>query len=106
MQEFGLESRNFNNLSDDELDSHVLEITLKYSNCGELMRTEMMKHEGIKIQRFRLRDSLARVDPDGIKRRKKGRLKRRVYNVQGANDLWHLDTNHILVRWFYNHWRY
>ena len=33
------------------------------------------------------------------KKRKKGRLRRRVYNVQGPNHLWHVDTNHKLVRW-------
>ena len=32
---------------------------------------------------------------------KKGRLHRRVYNVQGPNHLWHIDTNHKLVRWYF-----
>jgi hypothetical protein len=35
----------------------------------------------------------------GINERKKGRLQRRVYNVQGVNYLWHVDTNHKLIRW-------
>ena len=32
---------------------------------------------------------------------KKGRLHRPVYNVQGPNHLWHIDTNHKLVRWYF-----
>ena len=39
------------------------------------------------------------VDEDGILRRSRGRLCRRVYNVKGANQLWHIDTNHKLIRW-------
>ena len=31
---------------------------------------------------------------------KKGNLKRRVYNVKGANHLWHIDTNHKLIKWY------
>lgn len=51
------------------------------------------------MQRMRLRDSIHRVDGHGVENRKKGRLHRRVYNVKGPNQLWHVDTNHKLVRW-------
>lgn len=46
-----------------------------------------------------LRDSLHRVDGLGVQERTKGRLQRRVYNVKGPNELWHVDTNHKLIRW-------
>ena len=48
---------------------------------------------------MRLRDSLHRVDGLGVQERKKKRLQRRVYNVKGPNELWHVDTNHKLIRW-------
>ena len=48
---------------------------------------------------MRLRDSIHRVEGLGVEHRKKGRLHRRVYNVKGPNQLWHVDTNHRLVRW-------
>ena len=54
---------------------------------------------GIVVQRNRLRESLHRVDEEGIAKRSKGRLHRRIYNVRGANQLWHVDTNHKLIRW-------
>jgi len=43
----------------------------------------LLKERGIKVQRMRFRDSIHRVDQQGVKERKKGRLKRRVYNVEG-----------------------
>ena len=41
-----------------------------------------------------------RVSEVGIQSRRRGRFKRRVYNVKGANHLWHIDTNHKLVKWY------
>lgn len=38
------------------------------------------------------------MDGLGVEHRKKGRLHQRVYNVKGPNQLWHVDTNHKLVR--------
>ena len=65
------------------------------------MLNQLLMQMGVKVQRYRLRESLQRVDKEGLQRRKRGRLHRRVYNVQGANHLWHLDTNHKLVRWYF-----
>ena len=39
------------------------------------------------------------MDTHGVRDRQAGRLHRRVYNVMGPNHLWHIDTNHKLVRW-------
>ena len=52
------------------------------------------------MQCYRFRDSMHRVSKFGIQSRRKGRLKRRVYIVKGANHLWHIDTNHKLVKWY------
>ena len=41
-----------------------------------------------------------RVSEVDIQSKRKGRLKRRVYNVKGANHLWHIDTNHKLIKWY------
>ena len=51
------------------------------------------------MQRIRLRDSIHLVDQEGVRERKKGRLKQRVYKVKGPSHLWLADTNHKLVRW-------
>ena len=64
------------------------------------MLEEMLRNKGIKVQRYRLRDSIHRVDYIGVQTRTRGRLKRWSYNVKGPNLLWHIDTNHKLSRWY------
>ena len=99
MQCYNLSSLHFNEISDEELDCHIRVISTEFPYCGEGMLKFILQERGIKVQRMRLRDSIHRVDQDGVEERKKGSLKRRVYNVQGPNHLWHIDTNHKLVRW-------
>lgn len=41
------------------------------------------------------------MDDIGIHERSKRRLHRRVYSVTGPNHLWHIDSNHKLVRWHF-----
>ena len=65
----------------------------------ENMLRQMLIVQGIRIQRWRLRDSIHRMDTFGVRARKTGRLQRRVYNVMGPNHLWHIDTNQKLVHW-------
>ena len=99
MVEYGLIIRNFSNISDEQLDS-VLALTNDYPFCGEPILRELLKGRRIIIQRYRFRDSMHRVSEVGIQFRRKGRPKRRVYNVKGANYPWHIDTNHKLVKWY------
>lgn len=63
------------------------------------MVKQIIHERGIKVTRAMIRDSIHRVDENGVNARKRGRLQRRVYNVKGPNHLWHIDTNHKLVRW-------
>ena len=98
MDAYGLSKLQFTDISDPELDEHVEYLSSQFPNCGERMLNKMFKDQGLFIQRARLRESLHRVDSEGVKSRKRNRLHRRVYNVQGANHLWHIDTNHKLVR--------
>ncbi|PIK62376.1 hypothetical protein BSL78_00695 [Apostichopus japonicus] len=68
-------------------------------NYGEKMVRGLVASKGIKVQRQRLRQSLRRVDPQGIQRRKATALHRRQYRVEGPNSVWHVDGNHKLIRW-------
>ena len=101
MNEYNLTKFNFSNLTDDELDSAMKKLITEFPNSGEVMLREFLKQKDIFVQRSCLRQSLQRIDMDGITDRSKKRLKRRVYNVQGPNYLWHIDTNHKLVRWYF-----
>ena len=65
------------------------------------MIREILRQKGFHVQRYRIRESVHRVCKSNVAARKKGRLHRRVYNVQSPNHLWHIDTNHKLVRWYF-----
>ena len=99
MRQYGLTKMEFSDVSDDELDKVISEITKEFLHCGEGLIKQLLLGKNIKVQRWRLRESLHRVDGKGIAQRKRGRLQRRVYHVQGPNHLWHIDTNHKLIRW-------
>ena len=49
--------------------------------------------------RYRLRDSLHRVDPLGSLLHQRQPITRRRYSVPGPNSLWHVDGHHSLIRW-------
>src|SRR5436853_6177757 len=59
----------------------------------------LLRSQGIRIPRQRLRDSLQRVDTFGVLNRWSNIISRRKYQVAGPNALWHIDGNHKLIRW-------
>lgn len=91
----------FSDATDEKLDQELSSLCVEFPNCGERMLDQILKNKGQFFQRSRIRESLHRIDSGGIKLRKKNRLHRRIYNVQGPNDLWHIDTNHKLIRWYF-----
>ena len=94
---YGLSQLQFTEITENELDEVVAEITREYPSCGEGLLKQILAHRGIKVQRMRLCDSVQRVDHEGVENRERACLRRRTYNVQGPNQLWHIDTNHKLV---------
>ena len=99
MSIYGLRKQEFSLISDEEMDTKVEKITKEFPSRGENMIRHILLDGGIVVQRNRLRESLHRVDEEGIAKRSKGRLHRRIYNARGANQLWHVDTNHKLICW-------
>ena len=89
----------FTEITDGDLEKVVGELTREYPSRGEELLKELRVDRGVKVQRMKLRDIIHRVDHEGVENRKRGRLRRRTYNVQGPNVLWHIDTNHKLVCW-------
>ncbi|CAG2199511.1 unnamed protein product [Mytilus edulis] len=99
MKMYNLSKLEFSNISDEELDAVVAKQVVEFPCCGVCLLKQILAQQNIKVQRYRLRDSMYRVDKKGILERKKGRLHRRTYSVQSPNTLWHVDTNHKLIRW-------
>ena len=98
MAEYDLKIKDLSRVSDNQIDLEVLTLTSGYPFCGEIILTELLNGRGFNVERYRLRDSIHHVNDFGVPARKKGRLKRRVFNVKGANHLWHINTNHKLIK--------
>eukprot|EP00112_Aurelia_sp_Birch-Aquarium-sp1_P013569 Seg2881.9 transcript_id=Seg2881.9/GoldUCD/mRNA.D3Y31 product="hypothetical protein" protein_id=Seg2881.9/GoldUCD/D3Y31 len=89
----------FTNMSDDELDEEIHQVMMLSPNCGEIMMQGALRAKNLKVQRWRVRDSMTRLDPIGKLARRLFTVKRRVYSVEAPNALWHIDSHHKLIRW-------
>ena len=96
--EFGIEP-NFSKITDSDLDNHVREILQLTPYSGETYIRGGLKARRVLVQRQRVRESLKRVDPIGRSVRRRYAICRRVYNVRGPNNLWHMDSNHKIISW-------
>ena len=99
MAELSLRWCDFTVMSDSDLDLRVEGIISMHPQCGEKSVSGLLRSQGCKIQRQRIRESIRRVDPVGVQLRSRRTLHRRVYNVRSPNSLWHLDGYHKLIRW-------
>ena len=98
--EFGLEEmRQYSTLSDSQLDEITAEFVHNNPNSGQISYDGFLRGRGLHIQRNRIRSSLLRVDPRGVRTRFRQALPRREYRVPMPNSLWHIDGHHKLVRW-------
>ena len=57
-----------------------------------------LRAQQINVQRGKIRKAIRDLDPS-MTTRKRPAMRRRVYSVPYPNYLWHLDTNHKLIRW-------
>lgn len=98
---YGLQNlTEFSSISDDELDKLVEDFVLSHGKAtGQTYVAGYIKSLGIRVQRKRIRSSLARVDPKNTALRWGIVVSRRIYNVPWPNSLWHLDGHHSLIRW-------
>ena len=92
-------SNTMTEITDTELDHVVRRISTICPNYGSIMVWGQLKAYGITVPRQRVRDSLHRVSPDGIRMRRTTTVCRRVYSVPSSNALWHIDGLHCLIRW-------
>lgn len=70
------------------LNAEVERLMLEFPYCGE--NRQILYQNGVKVQRTRIRDSIHRVDHDGVNARKDSRLHGCFYSlIKGANYLWH-----------------
>ena len=99
--EFNLqEVTGFSDLSDDELDVIVARFMRNHGTLvGYSLVCSHLRSIGIRVQRDRIRKSIARFDPVNSRIRWATVIARRSYRVAGPNSLWHIDGHHSLVTW-------
>ena len=98
--DYGLEPcLSFSNIEDQLLDLIVEDVQRQYPNWGEKSVQGHMSSVGLKVQRWRIRDSLRHVCPSAVRERFRRVIHRRKYSVPYPNSLWHIDGYHKLVRW-------
>ena len=96
-RDFGLSIRTtYSEYSDDDLVKMVVGANRK---VGPSAVVAGLKGMDVRIQRYRIRESLRRIDPAGVVVRSSNVLKRRTYSVKGPNSLWHFAGNHKLSRY-------
>ena len=98
--QYGLEDEvSYSRMSDAMLDSITEQFVRDHPNSGETSLSGFLRSLGLRVQRYRVRESLMRVDPRGVRLRFRQVLHHRQYNVCMPNSLWHIDGYHRLIRW-------
>ena len=84
----------FSDINDHDLDGLVSQFVVTFPNAGQNTLAGYLQSCNLHMQRHRIRNSMARVDPWGVELRTRSILHRREYRVRGPNSLWHIDSNH------------
>ena len=101
VREFNLQDMtSFSSMADSQLDEIIREYLRQHgSTTGQTYIAGYIRSLGLRIQRRRIRESMARVDPRNTALRWACVVRRRKYSVPWPNSLWHLDGHHSLIRW-------
>lgn len=94
-------SDKYTEINDDDLDISLLAILHEFPNTGYKKMKGYLSAKGLQIQEYRIRESMRRVDPEGVILRglQSRPILRRKYSVAGPLSLFHMDGNHKLIRY-------
>lgn len=99
LKDHGVSPDDYSDISPLELDEVVQKIKIDHPNDGEVLLKGHLSRLGIKVLRSELRASIHRVDHEETLKRHTSVIKRRTYSVSAPNAMWHVDSNHKLIRW-------
>ena len=89
-------------ISDEELLQIVKQKVAEFPSVGYRSIRGHLMSEGIKVTEARMRRIMRTVDPLGVLMRnvlcRTYRIRRRSYSVRPPRVLWHVDSNHKLIR--------
>ena len=88
-------------ISDNQLDETCRQITSEFPNCGVRRMRGFLLARNIRVSWERTREAMRRIDPQGVLLRslQLNIVNRRAYSVRVALALWHMDSNHKLIRY-------
>ncbi|XP_071632798.1 uncharacterized protein [Temnothorax longispinosus] len=89
----------YSQISDTDLKTKIMQIHEEHPNAGYMMMQSYLKAAEIIVPRYRVRENLSAVDPIGTASRWSRSIKRRTYQVETPNSLWHMDAHLKLSRW-------
>lgn len=87
-QQLAIPPLTYTALSNDNLTRVVGEILQSTTNAGERYVHGSLRSRGLRIQRWRVRQSLREIDPIGRSLRRRHTIRRRIYSVPTPNQLW------------------
>ena len=98
--EYGLDNQaSYSDINDSELDMFTQQFVIMHPFSGQRSLERYLRNLGLRIQRYKLQNSLMRVDPSGVCKHLRQSLHQRKYSVAMPNSLWHIDGLHRLIRW-------
>ncbi|KAL3871118.1 hypothetical protein ACJMK2_039137 [Sinanodonta woodiana] len=74
MRKYDIAKVDFSNMNDDEIGIHVGKVIKEFPFCGENILKQILKLQGVHVQRWRLRDIIHSIDEKGEEDMKNGRL--------------------------------
>ena len=92
----GLPLQGYTSISDGDLDQLVHQLKTDHPNDGKVMIAAYLKSVEVHVPRSRLRASIHRLDPHA-RDRLRPVIRRRVYNVDAPNSVWHIVGNHKMA---------
>ena len=101
LKEFAISSGQFFTAIDDQtLDCTVQTILVSFPSYDYRRMTGAVLSREIRVQQTRIRESMRRVNPEGVLLRALtiNTVNRRRYSVYAPLALWHIDGNHKLIR--------
>jgi hypothetical protein len=98
IRQLGL-NRKYTELTDMELEQILKEYRLKRPNSGITYVTSYLRSQGLRIQRWRVRNAIQNVDGVGVRIRKRTAINRRAYTNPRPMAVWHCDGHHKAIHW-------
>lgn len=91
--------RTFSQISDDELDGIIKDYRLHHPSSGTSYVISHLRAQKLRVQRWRVREAIERVDGVGIRLRTRTTITRRNYTNPRPMAVWHQDGHLKAILW-------